>query len=165
MEILALNRQMRTWYPDIDAAHRPVCHRAFNDPPREEICPWCPTAMTLRDGQVHESVTETPSGDGVRNFRVVFRPPSSTRTVASRRPSRWSTTSRSTCRAEQAVADSEARYRTIFETTSTATMIVEEDMTISMVNAEFVKESGFSKAEIEGRRRWTELSTKTTWNR
>jgi PAS domain S-box-containing protein len=36
-------------------------------------------------------------------------------------------------------------------------MIVEEDMTISMVNAEFEKESGFSKAEIEGKRRWTEF--------
>jgi len=30
-------------------------------------------------------------------------------------------------------------------------------MTISMVNAEFEKESGFSKAEIEGKRSWTEF--------
>jgi PAS domain S-box-containing protein len=53
--------------------------------------------------------------------------------------------------------DSEARYRTIFETTGTATMIVEEDMTISMVNAEFEQESGYSKAEIEGRMSWIEF--------
>ncbi|HNU86192.1 MAG: PAS domain S-box protein [Pseudomonadota bacterium] len=56
-----------------------------------------------------------------------------------------------------AVADPEARYRAIFETTGAAMMISEEDMTISMVNAEFEKQSGFSKAEIEGRRRWTEF--------
>jgi len=156
MEILALNRQMRTWYPDIDAAQRPVCHRAFNDPPRDEICPWCPTAMTLRDGQVHESVTETPSGDGVRNFRVVSSPvlDRDGRVTAAIEMVDDITEH---LRAQQAVADSEARYRTIFETTGTATMIVEEDMTISMVNAEFEKESGFSKAEIEGRRRWTEF--------
>jgi PAS domain S-box-containing protein len=156
MNILALNRQMRKWYPDIDAAQKPVCHRVFNDPPREDICPWCPTIMTLQDGQVHESITETPSGDGVRNFRIVSSP------VLDRN-------GRVTAviemvdditehfRAQQAVADSEARYRTIFETTGTATMIVEEDMTISMVNAEFEKESGFSKTEIEGKRRWTEF--------
>ena len=135
---------------------KPVCHRAFNDPPREEICPWCPTAMTLRDGQVHESVTETPSGDGVRNYRVVSSPvlDKDGRVTAAIEMVDDITEH---LRAQQAVADSEARYRTIFETTGTATMIVEEDMTISMVNAEFVKESGFSKAEIEGKRRWTEF--------
>ncbi len=156
MEILALNRQMRNWYPDINVEQKPVCHRAFNNPPCEEICPWCPTALTLQDGQVHESVTATPSGDGIRNYRVVSSP------VLDRE-------GRVTAviemvddvtehfKAQQAITDSEARYRAIFETTGTATMIVEEDMTISMVNAEFEKESGFSKAEIEGKRRWTEF--------
>jgi PAS domain S-box-containing protein len=156
MEILALNRQMRTWYPDIDVAQKPVCHRVFNEPPRAEICPWCPTALTLQDGQVHESVTETPSGDGVRNYRIVSSP-------VMGRDGRVTTAIEMVddvtqhVRAQQAVADSEARYRAIFETTGTATMIVEEDMTISMVNAEFVKESGFSKSEVEGKRRWTEF--------
>jgi PAS domain S-box-containing protein len=156
MEILALNRQMRRWYPDIDVAAKSVCHRVFNDPPREDICPWCPTAMTLQDGQVHESVTETPSGDGVRNFRVVSSPvlDRDGRVTAAIEMVDDITEH---FRAQQAIADSEARYRTIFETTGTATMIVEEDMTISMVNAEFEKESGFSKAEIEGKRRWTEF--------
>ena len=156
MEILALNRQMRTWFPAIDAADKPVCHRAFNNPPLEHICPWCPTAETLRDGQVHESVTETPSAGGVRHYRIVSSP------VLDR-------DGRVTAAIEmvddvtehflsqQAIADSEARYRAIFETTGTATMIVEEDTTISMVNAEFEKQSGFSKGEVEGRRRWTEF--------
>ncbi len=156
MEILALNRQMRTWYPDIDVSQKPVCHRVFNEPPRAEICPWCPTALTLQDGQVHESVTETPSGDGVRNYRIVSSP-------VLDRDGRVTTAIEMVdditqhFRAQQAIADSEARYRAIFETTGTATMIVEEDMTISMVNAEFVKESGFSKSEVEGKRRWTEF--------
>jgi PAS domain S-box-containing protein len=156
MEILALNRQMRTWYPDIDVAQKPVCHRAFNDPPREEICPWCPTALTLQDGQVHESVTATPSGDSVRNYRIVSSPvlDRDGRVTAAIEMVDDVTEH---FQAQQAITDSEARYRAIFETTGTATMIVEEDMTISMVNAEFEKESGFSKAEIEGKRRWTEF--------
>ena len=105
--------------------------------------------MTLQDGQVHESVTETPSGDGVRNFRVVSSPvlDKDGRVTGAIEMVDDITEH---LRAQQAVADSEARYRTIFETTGTATMIVEEDMTVSMVNAEFVTESGFSKAENSG---------------
>jgi PAS domain S-box-containing protein len=156
MEILSLNRQMRQWFPDIDVSQMPVCHRAFNVPSRDEICPWCPTTMTLKDGQVHEAVTETPSGDGVRHYRIVSSPVMDRdgRVMAAIEMVDDVTEH---FRAQRDVADSEARYRAIFETTGTATMIVDEDMTISMVNAEFEKESGFPKAEIEGKRSWTEF--------
>ena len=50
---------------------------------------------------------------------------------------------------ERALRESEARYRSVFEG-STATMIVEEDMTISMVNTTFEKLTGYSKEEVEG---------------
>ena len=49
---------------------------------------------------------------------------------------------------------SEARYRTVFETTGTATIIIEPDMTISLVNAEAERLSGYAKKEIEGRMKW-----------
>ena len=74
MEILGLNRQMRTWFPKVDAGQHPICHQAFNDPPRDGICNHCPTCETLRDGQVHESVTDTPQAGGIRNYRVVSSP-------------------------------------------------------------------------------------------
>ena len=41
--------------------------------------------------------------------------------------------------------ESEDKYRTIFETTGTATVIIEEDTTISLANKEFEKLSGFLK--------------------
>jgi diguanylate cyclase (GGDEF)-like protein/PAS domain S-box-containing protein len=46
--------------------------------------------------------------------------------------------------------ESENKYRTIFENTGTAIVIVQDDMKISLANSEFVKMSGFSKQEIEG---------------
>lgn len=52
---------------------------------------------------------------------------------------------------------SEERYRTIFQNTGTAMAIIEEDMTISMVNEEMEKISGYSKENIEGTMIWTEL--------
>jgi PAS domain S-box-containing protein len=57
-------------------------------------------------------------------------------------------------KAEQALRESEEKYRTIFETTGTATMIVEEDRVISMVSTEFEKIFGYAKAEIEGTENW-----------
>ncbi len=59
--------------------------------------------------------------------------------------------------AEEMLRESEDRYRTVFETTGTATVIIEEDKTISLVNREFEKLSGYSKEEVEGRKRWTEF--------
>ncbi len=63
-------------------------------------------------------------------------------------------------RAEEKLQESEDRYRTIFETTGTATIIVEEDTTVSLVNTEFEKLSGASKAYWEGKRSWREFVAK-----
>ncbi|HPF99391.1 MAG TPA: response regulator [Kiritimatiellia bacterium] len=71
MEVLSLNRQMQAWFPDLDARQKPICFRAFNNPPRSDLCSYCPTRKTLQDGLVHESVTDTPVGGQIRNYRVV----------------------------------------------------------------------------------------------
>ncbi|MBI5213560.1 MAG: PAS domain S-box protein [Nitrospirae bacterium] len=74
MEILSLNSQMKRWFPDIDVSKRPVCYKAFNNPPRDEICRDCPAHKTLTDGHVYESVIETPAGAEVRNYRIISSP-------------------------------------------------------------------------------------------
>ena len=48
-------------------------------------------------------------------------------------------------------------YRTIFETTGTATVIIEENTTISLANKEFENLSGYSKDEIEGKKSWADF--------
>ncbi len=63
-------------------------------------------------------------------------------------------------RSEEKMLESENLYRTIFETTGTATIIVEEDMTVSLVNTEFEKMSGSPKSCWEGKRSWTEFASK-----
>ena len=52
---------------------------------------------------------------------------------------------------------SEARYRTVFETTGTATVIIEEDTTISLANAEVESLCGYPPEEIEGKRSWLDF--------
>ncbi|MHA1783355.1 MAG: PAS domain-containing sensor histidine kinase, partial [Promethearchaeota archaeon] len=52
---------------------------------------------------------------------------------------------------------SEAQYRALFENTGTAMVLLEEDTTISLVNEEFERLSGYLKEEIEGKKKWPEF--------
>lgn len=63
-------------------------------------------------------------------------------------------------RAEEALLQSEERYRTIFESTGTATITGDESTIIVMANSEFEKLSGYSKGEIEGKKSWIEFVVK-----
>jgi PAS domain S-box-containing protein len=74
MEIMTQNNQMKKWFHKVDVSKKPICYKTFNDPPREHVCSYCPTCKTLQDGQVHESVTETPAGKEIINYRIISSP-------------------------------------------------------------------------------------------
>ena len=156
MEILTLNNQMKRWFPHLDPDEKPICYRSFNDPPRQDICPYCPTCKTLQNGEVHESVTETPAGNDIRNYRIISSPiKDASGNVVAAIEMVDDITDR--ILAERALKESEAKYRTIFETTAAATVIVQEDMTIFMVNTEFERQSGYTKADVERKMKWTDF--------
>jgi len=58
---------------------------------------------------------------------------------------------------EKALKESESTYRAIFENTGTATMIIDEDTTISLLNAESEKLTGRSRENVVGKMHWTEF--------
>lgn len=60
-------------------------------------------------------------------------------------------------RTEKALKESEQYYKTIFENTGTATVIIEEDNTISLINTEFEKLYGYYKDDIEGKKGWRQF--------
>ncbi len=60
-------------------------------------------------------------------------------------------------KAENKLRRSEHYYRTIFETSGSAMLIIEEDTTISVASSNFAALSGYSKHEIEGKKFWTEF--------
>lgn len=58
---------------------------------------------------------------------------------------------------EESLRKSEQKYRSIFENTGTAMIIIENNMTISSANKEFEALSDYTKQEIEGTKRWTDF--------
>jgi diguanylate cyclase (GGDEF)-like protein/PAS domain S-box-containing protein len=60
-------------------------------------------------------------------------------------------------RLEDGLKKSEALYRTIFETTGTAMIVVEETMIISVANAEMESIVGYTRDEIVGKMKWIDL--------
>jgi len=62
--------------------------------------------------------------------------------------------------AEEILKESESRYRTMFESTGTAMIIIEEDTTVSLANTEFLRLTGYSREDVDSRKSWTEFVVK-----
>jgi PAS domain S-box-containing protein len=58
---------------------------------------------------------------------------------------------------EAMIRESENRYRTVFESTGTAMVILNEDTSIGFANKEFFHLTGYSQEEIDKKRSWTEF--------
>ncbi|HOP05711.1 MAG TPA: PAS domain S-box protein [candidate division Zixibacteria bacterium] len=73
-EVMSVNRKMTDWYPDASTLIGHKCYEVFNDPHRDTPCEYCAVIKALQDGQVHETVSNTPTADGIRNYRLVASP-------------------------------------------------------------------------------------------
>ncbi|NHK32640.1 MAG: PAS domain S-box protein [Asgard group archaeon] len=58
---------------------------------------------------------------------------------------------------QQELADRERELERIFEHKGTATLIIEEDMTVAKSNHQIEVISGYTKEELEGKRKWTDF--------
>jgi PAS domain S-box-containing protein len=66
--------------------------------------------------------------------------------------------------AEKNFHKNENLYRTIFNNTGTAMIIIENDKTVSLANQQFAKLSGYTREEIEGKKSWAEFVAKKDLN-
>ncbi|MFA5179734.1 MAG: PAS domain S-box protein [Syntrophales bacterium] len=103
--------------------------------------------VTLRDGktipvEINSSIVQTEDGEPRAIISIV-------RDIQER------------LEAAEALRASEARYQTMFENTGTVMMLIEEDMTISFINTEFERLTGYKREEIEGKKKWTEFVDKS----
>lgn len=146
MKVLALNKQMRRWFPDASASGWHICHEVFNDPPRESVCPGCPVALTLQDGEVHEAVIETSVSNKVVHYRMISSPVLNAegKILGAIEMAEDITERR---RAEEA----QARLATAVEQAHEAIVITAVDGTIEYANPSFERTTGYSADEAIGR--------------
>lgn len=74
MEILAVNNQMKKWFPHIEINEKPICYKVFNKPPQKEICSYCPVVKTIKDGVSHETIKEAEVDGDTRYYRITSSP-------------------------------------------------------------------------------------------
>jgi PAS domain S-box-containing protein len=153
MEILSMNKQMCEWFPGIDVSQRLICYKVFNDPPRENICSYCPTHKTLKDGQIHESITNTPRGDEIVNYRMISSPlKDKAGNIIAAIEVVENITERK--RSEEALKQSEEFYRTLIETAGRAgegilLVSYEGDVPRNIfANKEICRITGYSEKEL-----------------
>jgi len=151
MEILAVNRQMRQWFPDVNVSTRPICHKVFNNPPRDDICSYCPVCKSLKDGQVHESITETPAGDKIVNYRIVSSPIKDTdgKVIAAIEMVEEITERK---KAEEALRESERRFKALFQGAAEGILVADiETKEFKYANPAVCRMLGYTEVELKRR--------------
>jgi len=147
MEILSLNRQMKEWFPAVDTVRKPICYRSFNDPPREGVCTYCPTHLTLKDGQVHEAITDTPVGNRIVHYRVVSTPlKDKDGKITAAIEMVEDITERK--RAEDMLRESERRYRSVIESVAEGVVLQSAEGTVRAFNANALRILGLSSEQL-----------------
>jgi PAS domain S-box-containing protein len=148
MEILSLNKQMQAWFPEIDVTARPICYQSFNDPPREQVCSYCPTRKTLKDGAVHENTTDTPRGDRVVNYRIISSPikDEDENVIAAIEMVEDVTERR---RMEAALAESKKKYKELAKLLPQTVFELDKDGNVTFANAYGFVSTGYTKTELK----------------
>ncbi|MBA4389774.1 MAG: hypothetical protein C0399_02420 [Syntrophus sp. (in: bacteria)] len=60
-------------------------------------------------------------------------------------------------RKKRTLPEDKALYHAIFKSAGIAMVVADEDATISLINPEFEKLSGYSRKDLEGQKKWTEF--------
>ena len=74
MKILAYNKKMREWFPDLAAADKQFCYQLISNAGQFEPCSSCPVLKSLDDGESHELHTQYTVGKKHCFFRIVTSP-------------------------------------------------------------------------------------------
>lgn len=125
--------------------------------PREEADKrFIPLSQVFRTGVEKVIEVRVPRPDGDRYYVTTITPIKNAKgdTVSAICSSKDITERK---RMETQLQDREQQMRVLFEHSGTAVIIIEDDTTISLANQEFACRTGYTREEIEQRKKWTEF--------
>jgi PAS domain S-box-containing protein len=150
MEILALNNQMKKWYPDIDISQKPICYKSFNKPSINDLCPDCPACLTMDDGEAHESIRDILADNEARNYRVLSSPlkDKAGKIIAAIEMVEDITDQK---KAQEALQRSELKYRELVQNANSIILRMDSQGNVTFFN-EFAQQFfGYTEDEILGK--------------
>lgn len=150
MRVLEANPQLKKWFPESNTSSQPFCYCAFTFEQRSEPCKGCPVAKTFKDGKSHEWEKESLTPNGLMYFRVVSTPilDEKGKVIAAVEMMDNITERRI---AQMALAESEEKYRTLFETMEQGVVYQNREGFIFSANKAAQRILGLSLDQMQGR--------------
>ena len=158
LTIRQVNNLMKEWYAENLPLEGKKCYEVYQN--RNTPCDSCPMLRCMKSGKTERDIVPGLPGSAVEWIELFSYPMKDPETGKINGAVEFVRNITDWKKAEEALQASEAKYRSIFKNTGTATAIIEADMTMSLVNSEMEKLTGFSKKEIENKKKWMEFVLK-----
>lgn len=150
LKVLQVNPQISKWFPNADFSTNPFCYCAFGSPPPGEPCAECPVLKTFADGKTHETEHEMKTPLGTMIYRVVSTPILNDKgEVEAVVEMLDNVTERK--RAQDALRESEHKYRMLFETMEQGVVYQDEKGYIFSANGAAQRILGLTLDQMQGR--------------
>ncbi len=146
LTVLRVNHAMERWYPHAVPLEGKKCHEVYHG--RAEICDPCPSKRALETESHQMDIVPLTGPRGVEGWLELHAFPmldASGRAVGIIEYVHNITDRK---RAEDALQESEARYRTLFHQANDAIFLERQDQQIIDVNQQAVTLTGYSRAEL-----------------
>jgi len=155
--IIRVNPTMEKWYAHQMPLVGKKCYQVYHG--RSANCRVCPTRRTLETQEAAYEIVHLVGKNGeITGWLDLYSFPlfdNKTGQISGVIEYVRDITNRK--KSDEDLRNSESKYRVVFENTGNATVILEEDTTISLANSEFARLSGYSIQEIEGQKKWLDF--------
>ncbi len=154
LNVVITNRWMEQKYAHQMPLAGRKCYRVYQQ--LQTPCPWCPTLRTIKTGETHTETVPYPSADNPTGWIELSAFPIKDEVGRVTRVIEYVKDITEQKRAEEALQESEERFRRAVLESPFPTMLHAEDGEVITINEAWVEISGYTQDDISTIADWTE---------